>query len=225
VDRLFRDGIEPSTQGFSVLCSSTELSKQTKVSKILLMLVGVIGGILMLKTRNPVHSVLSLIIVFISVTAIMILKGGEFIGIIVLIVYVGAIAVLFLFIVMMLNIKIIEKRDKDITYIPIGIGMGIILYIEIIGLMRGQGKLEKEGREYIEWMEKVLDQQSIEQIGEILYIQNIDYIIEGSLILLVGMIGSISLTYKENKEVKKQKIGEQITREYKKVVREIRKRK
>jgi len=109
------------------------------ISEILFIMFGmgaIMSGILVISSNNPIHSIFALVLGFGNVSSIMILLGVEFLGVLFLIVYVGAIAILFLFVIMMLNIKLVELLDNATRYIPIGMIIGVLLLIEITILLQ-----------------------------------------------------------------------------------------
>lgn len=175
-----------------------------------------VTGSLVIISKNPIHGVINLVITFIVTGIMLISLGKELVSLILIIVYVGGIAILFLFVVMMLNIRLIEKVESTIKYIPVGIIIGIGLII--IGLSKEKGGIGEErkgeiyeGREEIENKGKEL----IEELGEVLFTPSgkWEWLIVGSLILLVSMIGAIVLTLKHEKGVKRQDLYEQKRRE------------
>lgn len=174
--------------------------------------VTVASAVMVISVRNPVHSVLFLILAFFNAAGLFVLIGAEFIAMILVVVYVGAVAVLFLFVVMMLDIGFSQLREGFMQYLPIGGLVGLILFIELIMVAGSWLLLPK--------MEKVRGFPSppIEQltnthaIGKILYTDYIYFFQGAGLVLLVAMIGAIVLTLRKREGVKKQKISEQVSR-------------
>jgi NADH-quinone oxidoreductase subunit J len=161
------------------------------------------SAIMVISAKNPIHSVLYLILVYANATALLIMWEVEFIAMILLIVYVGAIAILFLFVVMMLNIKLVEISENQLRYLPIGGIIGIIFLLELLILLekeRVKVKGEVEEINYINWEGITKELSNIKVLGEVLYTEYSYLFILASLILLVGMIGAILLT-----ETKKEK--------------------
>lgn len=183
-----------------------------------------ISGIMVIQSRNPVHSVLFLILVFFNSAGLLILLGLDFFAMIFIVVYVGAIAVLFLFVVMMLNIKITEINEKKLRYLPIGGLLGVLFLFEIfliidndlIPLLSPIKQLE-----YVEWGNFLENIPNIEAIGQLIYTYYFYFFILASLILLVAMIGAIVLTMHKGISIKRQKVFEQNTREFAKTVKKI----
>ena len=165
---------------------------------------------LMISSRNPVHSVLWLILAFFNAAGLMILVGAEFIAMLLVIVYVGAVAVLFLFVVMMLDIDFAELRAGFVRYMPLGIALALALAAEVIIAFFGYtaGGIELAAKA------APIDPAvpNIEAIGRLLYTRYL-FVFEGAgLVLLVAMIGAIVLTHRERGGVKKQSIHSQINR-------------
>jgi NADH-quinone oxidoreductase subunit J len=174
--------------------------------------VTVAAGAMVVVSRNPVYSVLFLILAFFNAAALFLLIGAEFIAMILVIVYVGAVAVLFLFVVMMLDINVVELREGFLKYLPVGAMIGVVLLAEILlGLgVLGTGSetmaaLNKQGAQ-------VLAIDNTRAIGRVLYTQYFYLFQVAGLVLLVAMIGAIVLTLRTRPGVRRQKIGDQINR-------------
>ena len=177
------------------------------------------SGALTIMARNPVHSVLWLILAFFNAAGLMVLAGAEFIAMLLVIVYVGAVAVLFLFVVMMLNIDFAELRAGIMRYAAIGLALAVVLVAEIIiaigaysagGLQLGRRIAPIEA-----------EVANIEAIGRLLYTRYL-FIFEGAgLVLLVAMIGAIVLTYRQRSDVRPQNINRQINRRSKDATRNM----
>ncbi len=170
-------------------------------------------------SRNPVHSVLWLILAFFNAAGLMVLAGAEFIAMLLVIVYVGAVAVLFLFVVMMLNIDFAELRAGVMRYAAVGLALAIALVAEIIIAVGAwsAGGLEMARR--IAPVER--DVPNIEAIGRLLYTRYL-FVFEGAgLVLLVAMIGAIVLTYRKRSDVRPQNISRQINRRSKDATRNM----
>ncbi len=155
------------------------------------------AGTLTILSRNPVHSVLWLIVSFFNAAGLMVLVGAEFIAMLLVIVYVGAVAVLFLFVVMMLNIDFAEMRAGFMKNFPLGIAIALVLLAELIlGIgAYGAGALKlgtPDGR-----AAPIMDKSNIENIGALLYSDYLFLFEAAGLILLVAMIGAIVLTHRE----------------------------
>lgn len=168
------------------------------------------SGALVIFARNPVHSVLWLILAFFNAAGLMLLCGAEFIAMLLIIVYVGAVAVLFLFVVMMLDIDFAELRAGFAQYLPFGVLLGLVLAAEIIfaigawaagGVKLGQRIAPATGL-----------QSNIEAVGNLLYTRYIFLFEAAGLILLVAMMGAIVLTHRQRGGVRGQNIGNQVRR-------------
>lgn len=155
--------------------------------------------------RNPVHSVMWLILAFFNAAGLMLLAGAEFIAMLLVIVYVGAVAVLFLFVVMMLNIDFAELRAGFVRYLPLGALVAIILVAELIFALGAwsAGGVDLAARA----APAVTDKSNIQQIGELLYTRYIFLFEAAGIILLVAMIGAIVLTHRQRGGVRTQNIS------------------
>ena len=161
--------------------------------------------------KNPIHSVLFLIMAFFNSAALFLLLGAEFLAMILLIVYVGAVMVLFLFVVMMLNINFTELREGFIRYAPIAGTVGLVLLAELVLVVGARLESPENWGRAVE--KPVPDSiTNTEALGAILYTDYIFPFQTAGLILLVAMIGAIVLTHRTREGVKKQKISAQVRR-------------
>jgi NADH-quinone oxidoreductase subunit J len=175
--------------------------------------VTVASGTMVVVSRNPVYSVLFLILAFFNSAALFVLIGAEFIAMILVIVYVGAVAVLFLFVVMMLDINVAKIREGFLDYLPIGAMIGVVLFFEImigLGVIWGSqtgtvATLNKAGAQ-------VLEIDNTRAIGRVLYTQYFYLFQVAGLVLLVAMIGAIVLTLRSRPGVRRQRVSEQLYR-------------
>ena len=167
------------------------------------------AGVLVIASRNPVHSVLYLILAFFNAAGLFILMGAEFLAMILVVVYVGAVAVLFLFVVMMLDIDFVKLRQGMLNYLPIGGVIGLILLVELV-LVFGTFALAPD---VIRAAPTPTAITNTEAIGNILYTQYIYYFQAAGLVLLVAMIGAIVLTLRHKDGVKRQDISVQNNRD------------
>ncbi|MFN4311429.1 MAG: NADH-quinone oxidoreductase subunit J [Ferrovibrio sp.] len=172
----------------------------------------VASGFMVIASRNPVHSVLFLILAFFNAAGLFVLMGAEFLGMILVIVYVGAVAVLFLFVVMMLDINFVELRQGFLQYLPIGGLIGLILLVEL-ALVLGGWVITPAAKSLATDPIPPVDQvTNTHALGAVLYTKYI-YLFQGAgLILLVAMIGAIVLTLRSRPGVKRQSISEQVSR-------------
>ena len=173
---------------------------------------------MVISARNPVHSVLFLILVFMNASALLLLIEAEFIAIIFIVVYVGAIAVLFLFVVMMLDIKIAESSRDFYKYLPFGSLIGFIFFVEIFLVVNVDLPAPISGYtldpQYVNWGQLIDPVTNIEALGQILYTYYFIYFLIAGLILLVAMIGAIVLTMQFNRQVRRQVVYRQVSRNF-----------
>ena len=178
-------------------------------------LIAIVSAIMVIVSKNTVHSVFFLILDFISISCLFIMIGAEFLGMIMLIVYVGAVAVLFLFVVMMLNVAQQKKQwfssFGSSKHIPLGVLISVIIFFELI-IVIGGWKYKPEV------VSSIMESQSIgvsntHSIGNVLYTDYIHLFQLSGMILLVAMIGAIVLTYRKRAGLKRQSYFSQISRE------------
>jgi len=178
----------------------------------------VFSAILVISAQNPVHSVFFLVLVFFTSAFLLFLLEVEFISLLFVLVYVGAIAVLFLFVVMMLDIKI-TKYEKDLFfYIPMGGFLGIIFFLEVFLSLQENlvPFLPSSGREiYTNWLTVVDSLTNLDVLGQILYTYYFFYFLIAGIILLVAMVGAIVLTLNFTQKAKHQFVFRQILRDKK----------
>src|SRR5437763_1426594 len=172
----------------------------------------VASGVLVVSSRNPVHSVLFLIVAFFNAAALFLLIGAEFIAMILVIVYVGAVAVLFLFVVMMLDINIARLREGFLDYLPIGAMIGIALLAEILFGLGVLGSTAGTVSTFSKAGAQVLVMDNTRAIGQVLYTQYFCLFQVAGLVLLVAMIGAIVLTLRRRPGIRRQNISEQLYR-------------
>ena len=178
-------------------------------------LVAIVSAIMVTVSKNTVHSVFFLILDFISIACLFIMIGAEFLGMIMLIVYVGAVAVLFLFVVMMLNVaqqknQWFSARESS-KHIPMGLIISVIIFFELIIVIGGW----KYKPDLVSAMSLNIDQETsnTHALGNILYTDYIHIFQLSGMVLLVAMIGAIVLTFRQRSGVKKQSYFSQISRE------------
>jgi NADH-quinone oxidoreductase subunit J len=160
--------------------------------------------------RNPVHSVLFLILAFVNAAGLFVLMGAEFLAMILIVVYVGAVAVLFLFVVMMLDVDFAELRHGVLNYLPIGAAVGMVLLIELVFVVISaviQPGVTKSITAPI-----ASDVSNTQALGLVLYTRYVYYFEAAGMILLVAMIGAIVLTLQHRPNVKRQNISAQLAR-------------
>jgi NADH-quinone oxidoreductase subunit J len=174
--------------------------------------VTVAAGVMVISARNPVHSVLFLILAFFNAAGLFVLLGAEFIAMILVIVYVGAVAVLFLFVVMMLDINFVELRQGFLQYLPIGGLVGLVLLAELAFILGSWVIAPNAGERAASPTPALTETTNTQAIGQVLYTDYVYLFQAAGLILLVAMIGAIVLTLRSRDGVKKQRIGTQISR-------------
>ena len=172
-----------------------------------LAVIAVAAAFMVIAARNPVHSVMYLITTFFSAAGLFVLMGAEFLALLLIMVYVGAVAVLFLFVVMMLDVDFVEMKQGFLQYLPIGGVVACVLLAEMI--MVGAASLVNPG----EGVKYATDGVSnIEAIGNVMYTEYAFFFEAVGLILLVAMVGAIVLTLRKREGVKKQDVSAQIAR-------------
>jgi len=169
--------------------------------------IAVAAAFMVIAARNPVHSVMYLITTFFSAAGLFVLMGAEFLALLLIMVYVGAVAVLFLFVVMMLDVDFVEMKQGFLQYLPIGGVVACVLLAEMI--MVGAASLvnPSEGVKYA-----TDGTSNIEAIGNVLYTEYAFFFEAVGLILLVAMVGAIVLTLRKREGVKRQDVSAQIAR-------------
>jgi len=177
--------------------------------------IAIISAIMVTVSRNTVHSVFFLILDFISISCLFIMIGAEFLGMIMLIVYVGAVAVLFLFVVMMLNVAQQKNEwfnaSESSSYIPVGLLVSLVIFFELIIVIGGW----KYKPEVLDSISLNIDTNitNTQSLGNVIYTDYIHLFQLSGMILLVAMIGAIVLTFRQRSGVKRQSYIRQISRE------------
>jgi len=177
-------------------------------------IIAVVSAIMVTVSKNTVHSVFFLILDFISISCLFIMIGAEFLGMIMLIVYVGAVAVLFLFVVMMLNVAQQKNQwfisEENSGHIPVGLLISAIIFFELIIVIGGW----KYKPDLFETNNLITNEISnTHSLGQVLYTDYIHIFQISGMILLIAMIGAIVLTFRQREGVKKQSYLKQISRE------------
>lgn len=171
-----------------------------------------ITSALMVVTRkNPVHSVLFLIFTFFNAAGLMVLLGAEFVAMLLVIVYVGAVAVLFLFVVMMLAVTQEQLKAGFARYLPLGIGLSLILLVELVLVLHAS--VQTPGFAMFNDSPMISAVPNTQSLGLVLYTDYFYPFQVSGLILLVAMVGAIVLTHRTRKDSRKQAIGEQVNRD------------
>lgn len=178
----------------------------------LLAATAVVSGLLVVTARNPVHSVLFLILAFFSSAGLFVLLGAEFLAMLLVVVYVGAVAVLFLFVVMMLDVDFVRLREGYARYLPLGGIIAGVLLIEMIMVSVAvvQGGAAKAATDPLV---ATPEASNIEMIGRVLYTDYIYFFQAAGIVLLIAMIGAITLTLRHKPNIKRQNPGDQVNRD------------
>jgi NADH-quinone oxidoreductase subunit J len=172
----------------------------------------VAAAVMVISARNPVHSVLFLILAFFNAAGLFVLIGAEFLALILIVVYVGAVAVLFLFVVMMLEINLIRMRQGVLQYLPVGALVGLILLAELVLVLGTWGAPADVVAVAGDPVPPPLVVTNTEALGNVLYTEYVYMFQVAGLILLVAMIGAIALTLRHRPDVRRQKIARQVHR-------------
>ena len=163
------------------------------------------SGLMVITARNPVHAVLFLILAFFNAAGLFVLMGAEFLAMLLVVVYVGAVAVLFLFVVMMLDIDYANMREGFQRHLPLGLIVGGILLVELLVIFAGPGTT-------VGVAEVDLTRSNTAQLGDVIYTDYLYLFQLAGMILLVAMIGAITLTMRHREGVKRQSIALQNAR-------------
>ena len=174
-------------------------------------IITIFSSIMVISSKNTIHAVFFLILDFVSISCLFIMLGAEFLGMITLIVYVGAVAVLFLFVVMMININFSELKSGFLNYLPFGSLIGLVILLELF-IMVGAWKYRPE---FLNNSELINNKNisNTQSIGNVIYTDYIHYFQISGVILLVAMIGAILLTFQKRDFLKRQNITDQVSRE------------
>lgn len=170
------------------------------------------SAVMVVAARNPVHSVLFLILTFFNAAVLFLLTGAEFLAMILLIVYVGAVAVLFLFVVMMLDVDFAELRRGALQYAPVGALIGFIVLAELVVVFVSSRLSPKLAATVAQPIPDMAKRTNTQALGDVLYTDYVFYFEVAGLVLLVAMIGAIVLTLHHRTGVKRQSVSEQVAR-------------
>lgn len=172
----------------------------------------VLSALRVITARNPVHSVLFLILAFFNAAGLFVLLGAEFVAMILVIVYVGAVAVLFLFVVMMLDINFAEMRKGSAQYMPLGVILGGVLLAELVVLYGSWKFAPQSAQNLASPTPETANLENTKAIGAVLYTDYAFIFQVAGLVLLVSMIGAIVLTHRTRPGVRQQKVADQVKR-------------
>jgi NADH-quinone oxidoreductase subunit J len=172
----------------------------------------VASAVMVIASRNPVHSVLFLILAFVNAAGLFVLLGAEFLAMILIVVYVGAVAVLFLFVVMMLDVDFAELRQGFLNYLPVGALVGAVLLAELLVLVGAWVIGPDAGKAIASPIPPSGSISNTQAIGLVLYTRYVYFFQAAGVILLVAMIGAIVLTLQHKPNVRRQNIAAQVAR-------------
>ncbi|NVO16464.1 MAG: NADH-quinone oxidoreductase subunit J [Rhodoplanes sp.] len=170
----------------------------------------VASALMVVASRNPVHSVLFLILAFVNAAGLFILMGAEFLAMILVVVYVGAVAVLFLFVVMMLDVDFVQLRHGAMQYLPVGTLIGLVLLVELL-LVTGAWVIGPGVQKTVA-LPIPTGVSNAQALGLVLYTRYVYFFQAAGLVLLVSMIGAIVLTLRHKPGVRRQVISDQLAR-------------
>jgi len=168
------------------------------------------SAFMVITSRNPVHSVLFLILAFVNAAGLFLLMGAEFLAMILVVVYVGAVAVLFLFVVMMLDVDFAELRQGFSKHLPLGALLGLLVFAELFSLVLTYFMAPDAALAVVKPTDNAIS--NTEALGRVLYTEHVYYFEVSGFILLVAMIGAIVLTLRHKTGVKRQNIADQVAR-------------
>ena len=174
--------------------------------------VAVAGSVMVISARNPVHSVLFLILVFFNAAGLFLLLGAEFLAMILVVVYVGAVAVLFLFVVMMLDVNFVKMREGFLHYLPTGAVVGLILLVELALVLGGWVFAPDVAETLSAPMPALTELDNTRALGHLLYTDYVYLFQAAGVILLIAMVGTIMLTLRSRPGVRKQRVADQLAR-------------
>jgi NADH-quinone oxidoreductase subunit J len=172
----------------------------------------VASAVMVIASRNPVHSVLFLILAFVNAAGLFVLLGAEFLAMILIVVYVGAVAVLFLFVVMMLDVDFAELREGFLNYLPVGALVGAVLLAELLVVVGAWAIGPDVVKAVASPIPAPGDISNTQALGLVLYTRYVYFFQASGLILLVAMVGAIVLTLQHKPNVRRQRIADQVAR-------------
>jgi NADH-quinone oxidoreductase subunit J len=170
------------------------------------------SAFMVIAAKNPVHSVLFLILAFVNASGLFVLLGAEFLAMILVVVYVGAVLVLFLFVVMMLDVDFAQLRQGFLQYLPIGAFIGIVFLAELLLVVSAWSIGPDIGQAITAPTPSAINFSNTEALGQVLYTRYVYFFQAAGMVLLVAMVGAIVLTLRHKPHVKRQNIAEQVAR-------------
>ena len=174
--------------------------------------VTIASAVMVIASRNPVHSVLFLILAFVNAAGLFVLLGAEFLAMILIVVYVGAVAVLFLFVVMMLDVDFAELRQGFLNYLPIGAVVGAVLLAELLVVVGAWAIGPDVGKAIAAPIPAPGEINNTQALGLVLYTRYVYFFQAAGVILLVAMVGAIVMTLQHKANVQRQNIAKQVAR-------------
>jgi NADH-quinone oxidoreductase subunit J len=172
----------------------------------------VAAAFMVIAARNPVHSVLFLILAFVNAAGLFVIMGAEFLAMILIVVYVGAVAVLFLFVVMMLDVDFAELRQGFLNYLPVGALVGVVFLVELLLVVAAWAIAPGTPQQITAPIPPADVYTNTEALGLVLYTRYVYFFQIAGMVLLVAMIGAIVLTLRHKPGVKRQNIAAQVAR-------------
>jgi NADH-quinone oxidoreductase subunit J len=170
------------------------------------------SAFMVIASRNPVHSVLFLILAFVNAAGLLVMLGAEFLAMILIVVYVGAVAVLFLFVIMMLDVDFAELRQGFLQYLPLGALLFVIFILELGGVVASWAFAPDIANAFASPIPPLTNASNTAALGAVLYTRYVYFFQASGLILLVAMVGAIVLTLRHKPNVKRQNVTAQIAR-------------
>ena len=170
------------------------------------------SAFMVIASRNPVHSVLFLILAFVNSAGLFLMAGAEFLALLLIVVYVGAVAVLFLFVVMMLDVDFVALREGFLQYLPVGLLVGLIVLAELLMVLGSWVLAPGAGVEAAQPIPDMTEVSNIQALGDVLYTKYVLFFQLAGMILLVAMVGAIVLTLRHKENVRRQDITAQVAR-------------
>ena len=172
----------------------------------------VASAFMVIASRNPVHSVLFLILAFVNSAGLFLMAGAEFLALLLIVIYVGAVAVLFLFVVMMLDVDFAELREGFLQHLPVGMIIALIVLLELLMVLGSWVIAPGAAADAVEPIPDLDQVSNIQALGDVLYTEYVFFFQVSGMILLVAMIGAIVLTLRHKENVRRQNISEQVAR-------------
>jgi NADH-quinone oxidoreductase subunit J len=173
-------------------------------------IIAVASALMVIASRNPVHSVLFLILTFVNAAGLFMLAGAEFLALILIVVYVGAVAVLFLFVTMMLDVDFASLRQGMLQYAPVGVVIGLILLVELLLVGGSYMMAPATTATSVVPIDQTID--NTRALGKVIYTRYVFLFQGAGAVLLVAMVGAIVLTLQHKTNVKRQNVGKQVSR-------------